>query len=299
MLGTIAGDIIGSRFEFKADRHKSKEFELFTDACRYTDDTVMSLATAKALIDIAELPKFRVKKKAPEIFAKYYREFGRLFPDAGYGGYFKRWINDDSMGPYGSFGNGAAMRVSPCGLYAKTLKEAEMLGELSASVTHNHEEGIKAAKCIAGLVYMAKTGINKEILKKYAKEYYDIPEDINKLREVYSFDVSCQGSVPESLLCFFESDSYEDCMRNCVSLGGDTDTMCAIVGTLAEIYYGGVSNNIWTEVTNRLPFELKVILFEFNHLLIAKRGYKKGILFCVPDEKGERPLNTAEKKLIY
>lgn len=265
MIGTIAGDIIGARFEFMAIRHKSKEFELFIDkdTCNWTDDTVMTLATAQALIDINKLPKILVKRKAPEIFTKYYRNFGKIYPDAGYGWHFYTWINDDTMGPYNSFGNGAAMRVSPCGLYAKSLKEAEMLGELSASVTHNHPEGIKAARCIAGLVYLAKTGANKTELKNYADKYYDIPNNIDELRITYKFDVSCQGSVPESLLCFFEANSYEDCMRNCVSLGGDTDTMCAIVGTIAELFFG-LPEYIEEETLKRLTEQQKDILFKFK-----------------------------------
>lgn len=275
MIGTIFGDIIGSRFEFKIDRHKSKEFELLNEKNIYTDDTVMTLATAKALMDMVGLPKFMIKRKAPEIFIKYYRELGRLYPNAGYGRHFNQWINDDTMGPYNSFGNGAAMRVSPCGIFARTLKEAEMFGELSASVTHNHPEGIKAAKCIAGAVFLAKKGKSKEELKKYVSPYYDIPEDIDKIRENYSFDVSCQGSVPEALMCFFKANSYEDCMRNCVSLGGDTDTMCAIVGTIAEFYFG-VPDRYAATALNKLDDNMRNILSDFNFAVKVKLGAKNG-----------------------
>lgn len=260
MIGTIAGDIIGARFEFKINKEKSKDFELFVDlpSCTWTDDTVMTLATAQALMELYNLPF--LKKSASAIFAKYYREFGKKYPDAGYGWHFYNWVNDDTLGPYGSYGNGAAMRVSPCGLAANSVKEAEWLGELSASVTHNHPEGIKAAKCIAGAVFLARKGKSKEEIREYAEKYYTIPDDIDKVRETYFFKVSCQESVPESLMCFFQSTGYEDCMRNCVSLGGDTDTMCAIVGTLAELYYGGVPQNIASEAVKRLDsFQIDII----------------------------------------
>ena len=164
MIGTIAGDIIGAHFEFKINKEKSKDFELFVDlpSCTWTDDTVMTLATAQALMEIYDLPFFKKKELASAIFAKYYREFGKKYPDAGYGWHFYNWINDDTLGPYGSYGNGAAMRVSPCGLVANSIKEAEWLGELSASVTHNHPEGIKAAKCIVGAVFLARIGKSKQ-----------------------------------------------------------------------------------------------------------------------------------------
>lgn len=262
MIGTIAGDIIGARFEFKINKEKSKDFELFVDlpSCTWTDDTVMTLATAQALMEIYDLPFFKRKKLASTIFAKCYREFGKKYPDAGYGWHFYNWINDDTLEPYGSYGNGAAMRVSPCGLVANSIKEAEWLGERSASVTHNHPEGIKAAKCIAGAVFLARKGKSKKEIREYVEKYYTIPDDIDRVRETYFFKVSCQESVPESLMCFFQSISYEDCMRNCVSLGGDTDTMCAIVGTLAELYYGGVPQNIMSEAIKRLDsFQIDII----------------------------------------
>lgn len=275
MIGTVFGDIVGSRFEFTAERQKSKEFELLNEKNIYTDDTVMTLATAKALTDMVGLSKFTIKRKAPEIFTKYYRELGRLYPDAGYGWNFYHWIQDDLMGPYNSFGNGAAMRVSPCGIFARTLKEAEMLGELSASVTHNHPEGIKAAKCIAGAVFLAKKGSGKAEIKKYVSQYYDIPKDIDKIRKNYSFDVSCQGSVPEALMCFFGAYSYEDCMRNCVSLGGDTDTMCAIVGTIAEFYFG-MPDRYAAIALNKLDNNMRNILSGFNFAVKVKLGAKNG-----------------------
>ena len=224
MIGAIVGDIVGSRFEF--NNHKSKQFELFTDNCFFTDDTVMTLAVAKSLInyeDVASNLKF----------------FGKIYPNRGYGGRFNKWLMSEDRKPYNSYGNGSAMRVSPVAYVAKTLDEVKVLSRQVTEVTHNHPEGIKGAESVAVSIFLARQGFSKEQIKDYVtREYYDIGFNLDSIRESYSFDETCQGSVPEALQAFFESNNFEDAIRNAISIGGDSDTIAAITGSVAEAYYG-------------------------------------------------------------
>ena len=232
MLGAIIGDIVGSRFEWK--NIKTKEFDLFVPKCHFTDDSVMTVAIADAIIQ---------SDKDINILADYAVEsmqlIGRTFPNCGYGGKFHQWMYSDNPQPYGSFGNGAAMRVSACGFAADTLKEAKEMAFEVTKVTHNHPEGIKGAEAPAVAIFLAKIGKSKEEIKKHIVEnYYNIDFTLDKIRDNYFFDVTCQGSVPQALEAFFESENFEDAIRNAISIGGDSDTIAAIAGGIAEAYYG-------------------------------------------------------------
>lgn len=232
MLGAIIGDIVGSRFEWHST--KSKDFELFNYKCRPTDDSIMTEAVALSLLDCdGEC------KKLYENTVLNMQALGRSYPDAGYGSGFSRWIYSDNPQPYNSFGNGSAMRVSPCSFAASSLDEALLFAETTAAVTHNHPEGIKGAKATAAAIYLARTGKKIDEIRNYIDEnYYPMSFTLSDIRPTYKFDVTCQGSVPQALMCFFESSDFEDTIRNAVSLGGDSDTQAAIAGGIAEAYYG-------------------------------------------------------------
>lgn len=235
MLGAIIGDIAGSRFEWQS--HKSKQFDLlnYEKGCRFTDDSVMSLAVAKAILDCN---KDYSKLSAAAI--ENMRYFGNKYYNAGYGGMFFDWLfytNDPQ--PYNSYGNGAAMRVSACGFAASSLEEAKLLSHEVTKVTHNHPEGLKGAEATAVAVYLAKSGMSIQEIQSYINSnYYNIDFKLDGIRKKYEFDVTCQGSVPQALEAFFESTSFEDAIRNAVSIGGDSDTIAAITGGIAEAYYG-------------------------------------------------------------
>lgn len=231
MLGAICGDIIGSVYEGINVKHT--EFPLFRDDCRYTDDTTLTIAIADAIMNGKD-------------YAENLREYGRKFPLAGYGSSFIAWLDDDNAGPYDSWGNGSAMRVSPVAWLFKNATDVLKHAKLSAEVTHNHPEGIKGAQAIALSIYMARTGSSKESIKEMMEEEfeYDLSRTIDDIRPTYEFDVSCQGSVPESIIAFLESEDYEDCIRKAISIGGDSDTIAAMAGSIAEAYYKNIPKEI-------------------------------------------------------
>ena len=232
MLGAIIGDIVGSRFEWH--NIKSKEFELFNERCEPTDDSIMTLALAEAIL-ICDGDLDRLSEEA----VKQMREYGRRYPRAGYGGHFMQWIFSDDPKPYNSFGNGSAMRVSPCGFAASSLEEAVALARAVTRVTHDHPEGMKGAESVAAAIYLARTGKSKEEIRRYVEEhYYKLDFTLDEIRPTYKFDVTCQGSVPQAFEAFFESDGFEDAIRNAISIGGDSDTVAAITGGIAQAYYG-------------------------------------------------------------
>lgn len=248
MLGAIIGDIVGSRFE--RNNIKSKEFELFTSDCKPTDDSVMTLAVAKAFLSCNK-DHSNLANQAVVCM----QELGRRYPNAGYGGRFIQWLGLErrkTLGerfiqqfgltrpkPYGSFGNGSAMRVSPCAYAAATLDEALRFAETTAAVTHNHPEGIRGAKAVAGAAFLALHNSDKEQIKEFVEEnYYSLDFTLDEIRPAYMFDVSCQGSVPQAIEAFLESTSFEDAIRGAISIGGDSDTIGAITGNIAEAYYG-------------------------------------------------------------
>ena len=233
MYGAFIGDIAGSRFEF--NNRKSKDFELFTDNDSYTDDSVMTIAVAKALYE----SKKNGYEDLEDQLICWLHEIGKKYPHCGYGGKFYHWIMDDQKDPYNSFGNGAGMRTSYCGQIAESLDEALELSERCAAVTHDHPEGIKGAKAITACIYLARQGKDKEEIRRYVNEnFYELYFMLAEIRPYYRFDVTCQGSVPEAIEAFLESDSFEDCIRNAISIGGDSDTIAAMAGSIAEAYYG-------------------------------------------------------------
>jgi len=229
MLGAIIGDIVGSIYEFQ--NTKSMDFDLITPWSNFTDDSVMTLAVAKWLVE----------DEAHTIHYLIYcmQELGNRYPTAGYGGNFIAWLREDEPQPYNSWGNGAGMRVSPVGLYAKTLDEALALAALTASVSHNHPEGVKGAQAIATSVFLCKEGKSKLEIKEYIENtfYYNLNRTIAEIRPRYEFNESCQGSVPEAIIAFLEGNSFEEVIRLAVSLGGDSDTIGAMAGAIAACCY--------------------------------------------------------------
>ena len=278
MIGAIAGDIAGSRFEF--DNHKSKDFELFVsydkltgtgdedlkammDSSSYSDDSVMTLAIAKAILRWKEMESPSCQDLS-RLAVESMREFGKMYPLAGYGGTFEVWLQDETMGPYNSWGNGAAMRVSACGWAGLTLDEVKAMSRAVTAVTHNHPEGIKGAEATAVATFLARIGKPKEEIKSVIiRAYYPLDFTLDEIRPGYEFDVSCQGSVPQALEAFVESTSFEDAIRNAVSIGGDSDTIAAICGAVAGAFYG-VPDDIRAKAETFLPFHLIETLHSFE-----------------------------------
>lgn len=252
MLGAIAGDIIGSVYEWHPVQGHWTEFPLFTPKSRFTDDTVMTMAVANALRSVDDPANLR------ECFIDSMHAFGKRWPRAGYGGKFKRWLANGDREAYNSFGNGSAMRVSPAGWIASSLEEAERLALASAEVTHNHPEGIKGAQAVAGAIFLARAGKGKAEIKDYAtmRHNYDLLRSLDKIRENYHFDVTCQGSVPEAITAFLESENFEEAVRKAIWLGGDADTQAAISGAIAEAFYGDVPYEIARKAIDILDDEL-------------------------------------------
>jgi type I restriction enzyme M protein len=232
MIGAIFGDIAGSIYEL--DNIKTKEFELFFRGCEFTDDTVMTVAVADALLRYEEICDVEDFKRT---LAKVMREYGRRYPYVGYGGLFSWWLRSEDEGPYNSFGNGSAMRVAPVAWYARSLDEALSLAKATAEITHSHPEGICGAQVTAGAAYLARTGASKADIRAFICQYYDMDFTLDEIRPYYNFDETCSGTVPYAMQAFLESDSFEDAIRNGISLGGDSDTLCAITGAVAEAYY--------------------------------------------------------------
>lgn len=257
LLGAIAGDVIGSVYEFRS--FKGTDFPLFCDYSEYTDDSVMTVANADWLL-------------SGDSLLGIMQEYGHRYPTAGYGGMFKDWLWSDDPQPYNSWGNGSAMRVSPVGWAFETLEETLEAAKQSAEITHNHPEGIKGAQAIAACIYLARTGKSKEYIKEYVETTfgYNLSRTCDEIRPVYQFDGSCQGTVPESIIAFLESTDYESAIRLTVSLGGDSDTMGAITGAIAEAYYGGVPEHIKQEVLKRLPDEFIDVMNRFYKRFVER-----------------------------
>lgn len=234
MLGAIVGDIVGSRFEW--NNLKSKDFDLFTATDHITDDSVMTLAVATALMNCDSI---RLRNQLQSSTVYYMRKFGNAFPHAGYGGRFRKWLFDVTMHAYGSFGNGSAMRVSACGWVGNDLAEVKALSNDVTCITHNHPEGLKGAEATAVAVFLARSGASKEEIKNHLEaKYYKLDFTLDEIRDSYSFDGSCQGTVPQALEAFLEATDFEDAIRNAISIGGDSDTLAAITGAVAEAYFG-------------------------------------------------------------
>jgi ADP-ribosylglycohydrolase len=251
MLGAIAGDIIGSRFEWH--NIKTKNFELFSPESRFTDDSVLTVALADSLL--SGIP-----------YVEKLKEYYRRYPDAGYGGRFHLWARSDSTEPYYSFGNGSAMRVSPVGWFFNDLSTVLSEARRSAAVTHNHPEGIKGAQATAAAIFLARSGENKADIRDFIRERftYDFDWRLADIRPHYIFDVTCQGSVPQALQAFFEATGFEDAIRNAVSIGGDSDTIACITGGIAEAFYGEVPAEIRKNVFALLDKPLAAVTKRFT-----------------------------------
>ena len=272
MLGAIIGDIAGSRFEW--NNNKSKQFDLLTYKCKPTDDSIMTLAVAKAFIECGD----DFSNLGTSVIAKM-QMLGQKYPNAGYGGRFYEWIYSKEPKPYNSWGNGAAMRVSPCGHVANSMDEARLFAKIVTEVTHNHPEGIKAAEAVSVAIYMARTGSSLLEIEDYIKNtYYNIDFKIDDIRDEYSFDVSCQGSVPQAFEAFFESTGFEDAIRKAISIGGDSDTIAAITGSIAEAYYG-IPEHIRKHALTFLDDTLLTILndFENKYGIITEKATDLGV----------------------
>ena len=269
MLGAIIGDIVGSRFEWH--NIKTKQFDFLTHSCFFTDDSVMSLAIAKAILDSKELTQLETNA------VLCMQEIGRHYPNCGYGGSFYKWIFSSNPKPYNSYGNGAAMRISACGFAATSLEEAITMSKAVTEVTHNHPEGLKGAEATTVALYMARTGSSILEIRDYIdKHYYPMNFTLDGIRDSYQFNETCQNTVPQALMAFFESTSFEDAIRNAISIGGDSDTLAAITGGIAEAYYGipeAIRKHALTFLDERLLGILNA--FEARYGIVIDKGNRK------------------------
>ena len=261
MYGAILGDIIGSRFEFDMSP-KVKEFNLFDSASVFTDDSVMTIAIAEALINAGKDPDEEVAKR---LMIHSMKKWGRAIPHAGYGGMFGSWLQSEKSEPYGSFGNGSAMRVSAAGWLYDTIEMTRKVARWTAEITHNHPEGIKGAESVASVIFLARQGMSKEKIKEYVvKEFgYNLSRTCDEIRPEYHHVESCQETVPEAITAFLEGVSFEDVIRTAVSLGGDADTLTDIAGAMAEAYYG-CDDFFKEQCENRITEDMKQVLYKFN-----------------------------------
>ncbi len=250
MFGAVCGDVIGSVFE--REQVKTTDFFLFSHNSTFTDDTVLSVAVADCIL-----------RGRP--YAEVFKEYGRKYPYAGYGGMFLQWIFSDSLLPYNSFGNGSAMRVSPVGFAFNTLEQVLEEAKKSAEVTHNHPEGIKGAQAVAAAIFLAGQGESKQDIKKYISNNfgYNLNRTLDDIRPGYRFDATCQGSVPEAIIAFLESRDYEDAVRKAVSLGGDSDTIACITGGIAQACYKTIPQHITDQVRALLDDDLLAVIDTF------------------------------------
>ena len=253
MLGALVGDIVGSVYEWR--NIKTTDFPLFSEESWVTDDSVMTIAVAHTLLDAFDGQSISQAKLVQNMQA-----YGRLYPDAGYGGRFYCWLKSRYPKPYGSYGNGSAMRVSPVAWAAKSLEDAERLAAATAEVTHDHPEGIKGAQAVAACIFMARQGAANDEIRRYIEDTYayDLGFKLDDIRPSYEFDVSCQGSVPQAIVAFLESADFEDAIRRAVSIGGDSDTIAAITGSIAQARYG-IPAEIAEEAEQHMPGHLRQI----------------------------------------
>lgn len=262
MLGALTGDIVGSIYEW--NNIKTTDFPLFQDHCRFTDDSVLTVALAEALL-------------TGRGYASLMKSYCRKYPDAGYGSSFLRWARSESSAPYNSWGNGSAMRISPVGWAFQTLEDVLQKAEEYSVLTHSHPEGVKGAQATAATVFLARSGAAKEEIRRYVADHfsYDLSRSCDDIRPDYSFDVSCQGTVPQAVTAFVESHDFESAIRLAISLGGDSDTLACITGGMAEAFYGGVPETIAARTIAFLDDELRRVTLEFAEKYVRPKT-KKG-----------------------
>lgn len=261
MLGAIIGDMIGSPYEFGSE--KCKDFQLFAPNCRPTDDSVMTIAVGLACVE----SDLHDEKRFKTVLTHWMRSLGRLYPDAGYGRLFYRWLMDDHAVSYGSLSNGSAMRVSPVAWAADTLEDTLRLAKWSAEITHDHPEGIKGAQAVAAAIFLARTGADRDEIRGYIEDhFYDLDFTVDQIRPHYVPELSCEGSVPQAIVCFLEAEDYEDALRNAISLGGDGDTQAAIAGSIAEAFFG-IPEELQEQAMEYLDDTLRDYLMEYSQEL--------------------------------
>ncbi len=287
MYGAILGDIIGSPFEF--DRgNKTKKFDLFSRGCGFTDDSVMTIAIGEALLAVGKEATVEEIKEAVTVNM---RDWGKKYPNAGYGGSFWHWLRDKHPRPYGSYGNGSAMRVSAAGWLYDSLERTREVARATAEVTHNHPEGVKGAEATASCIFLARRGFSKDEIRSYVetKFHYNLDRTLDAIRPYYHHVESCQETVPEAIIAFMEAKNFEDTIRNAVSLGGDTDTLGAIAGSIAEAFYG-IPDDLKNECRARIPEEMLDVLDIFDERLGKIQG-------TIGDYKGMAKVEFAIEKI--
>lgn len=259
MFGAILGDIIGSPYEFDGNNIKTTEFPLFCERSRFTDDSVMTIAVAKGAMN-----GYGNEEKTENEIRKSMINLGRKYPNIGYGSRFSNWLYSENPIPYNSFGNGSAMRVSSIAWLYNDIDDVEKYAEISAKVTHNHPEGIKGAKAIAGAIFLAREGVSKDFIKKYIEEEYkyNLNATCDEIRPDYHFVASCQGTIPQAIIAFLEGDNFEEVIRLAVSLGGDSDTIAAIAGSIAEAYYE-IPNELYQKAILMMSDDLNLVLKKY------------------------------------
>lgn len=269
MLGAIFGDIVGSPYEFDENNVKTTNFPLFSDQSTFTDDTVMTVAVARALME-----SWGAEDEVVETaLSMHMRALGRNYPGRGYGGMFQAWLLVDTAEAYNSFGNGSAMRVAAAGWLYRTLPETLHAAELTAKVTHNHPEGIKGAQAVAAAIFLARLKLPKDDIRAYLSRTfgYDLARTLKEIRPDYHMDETCQGSVPEAIIAFLEGQGFVDVVKKAVSLGGDSDTIAAIAGSIAEAYYG-IPEQMEKEAFTRLTPDLAKTVYDFRRFYLANSG---------------------------
>ena len=262
MYGAILGDIIGSPYEF--DRgDKTKDFPLFRRRSHFTDDSVMTIAVAEALIKACGSGAIEDEKKTKDLLIDSMHKWGHRYPNAGYGGRFYSWLADSEREPYNSWGNGSAMRAAAAGWLFDDLETTRRVARWTAEVTHNHPEGVKGAEATAAAIFMARNGSSKEEIRDFITEDigYDLSRTCDEIRPAYRHVESCQETVPEAITAFLEGKDFEDVIRTAVSLGGDCDTLTCIAGSIAEAFYG-VPQHLKAECVKRLPEDMREILLK-------------------------------------
>lgn len=294
MLGAILGDIIGAPYEFDENNIKTTNFPLFTEKSVFTDDTVMTVAVARALMDTYGSDDDTIRNA----LTMQMRALGRNYPGRGYGGMFQAWLLVDGTEAYNSFGNGSAMRVAAAGWLYRTLPETLHAAELTAEVTHNHPEGIKGAQAVAAAIFLARLQLPKDDIRAYLSRTfgYDLSRSLKAIRPNYHMDETCQGSVPEAITAFLEGNGFVDVVRKAVSLGGDSDTIACIAGSIAEAYYG-IPEQLEKEAFSRLNPDLAASVMKFRRFYVENSGLPlngwQEDVYMDPDEL-LRPLKDLE-----
>jgi type I restriction enzyme M protein len=258
MLGAIIGDMVGSIYEF--DNHRSKDFPLFGSRCYPTDDSIMTIAVAKAILENGGKVEGLSEKTV-----EWMQRIGQQYPNSGYGRRFQEWMYDDDPKPYRSYGNGAAMRVSACGWAGDSPEEVKQLSDAVTAVTHNHPEGIKGAEATACAIFLARKGHSRDEIRTFIEDnYYSLDFTLDEIRPTYEFNETCQETVPQAIEAFLESTSFEDAIRIAISVGGDSDTLACITGGIAEAFYKAIPQPIVEQIWQRLPDDFKLVLRELE-----------------------------------